>query len=401
MEKFIASMYILIYDSLYSESGIYDTLTLYSNAIMDSLSSDGLLHSAYVGIRAIAFGILTVYFIISFGTKMQGRETSSSIVFKTLLEYFIGFALAFESFDIVVNFFKLGDALAAQITEAAADVVSLESYEGTLRKSIEAIGFTTQVGYIFKALVPYLICFIVNCFIIYIIVTRVLRVCVNAVLSPIAVCNFFDGSRHSDGVRFIKKTLAMCLQCSAIMVICAAASSLSMYMATDGSRVAFFKGAITAKNDVVKAKNDMVESQATNVSELKTTVMQARINIGQIAFNDPEIHNNNNTYIQAADKLSTSDTAKVTDDKEDEYKKYEEQLKIKIFQRDLDGHYIYNDDGYAKLRDEYSIFNEEKMLTFMNMLLNGNNWIMVGFISIVKVGLIRKSNSLCNVIVGL
>ena len=99
--------------------------------------------------------------------------------------------------------------------------------------------------------------------------------------------------------------------------------------------------------------------------------------------------------------MSTSDTAKVTDDKEDEYKKYEEQLKIKIFQRDLDGHYIYNDDGYAKLRDEYSIFNEEKMLTFMNMLLNGNNWIMVGFISIVKVGLIRKSNSLCNVIVGL
>ena len=41
------------------------------------------------------------------------------------------------------------------------------------------------------------------------------------------------------------------------------------------------------------------------------------------------------------------------------------------------------------------------MLTFMNMLLNGNNWLMVGFISIVKVGLIRKSNSLCNVIVGL
>ena len=193
----------------------------------------------------------------------------------------------------------------------------------------------------------------------------------------------------------------MCLQCSAIMIICAAASSLSMYMATDGSRVAFFKGAITTKNDVVKAKNDMIESQATNVSELKTAVMQARIDIGQIAFNDPEIHNNNNTYIQAADKLSTSDTAKVTDDKEDEYKKYEEQLKIKIFQRDSNEHYIYNDDGYAKLRDEYSIFNEEKMLTFMNMLLNGNNWLMVGFISIVKVGLIRKSNSLCNVIVGL
>ena len=103
--KILANMYITIYDGMYSNAGIYNTLTLYSNAIMGSFSKSGVLHSAYLGIRTIAFGILIVYFIIAFGTKMQGRETSPSIVFKTLLEYFVGFALALESFDIVVNFF--------------------------------------------------------------------------------------------------------------------------------------------------------------------------------------------------------------------------------------------------------------------------------------------------------
>ena len=61
MEKFLANMYITIYDGMYSNAGIYNTLTLYSNAIMGSFSKSGVLHSAYLGIRTIAFGILIVY----------------------------------------------------------------------------------------------------------------------------------------------------------------------------------------------------------------------------------------------------------------------------------------------------------------------------------------------------
>ena len=57
MEKFLANMYITIYDGMYSNAGIYNTLTLYSNAIMGSFSKSGVLHSAYLGIRTIAFGI--------------------------------------------------------------------------------------------------------------------------------------------------------------------------------------------------------------------------------------------------------------------------------------------------------------------------------------------------------
>lgn len=408
MEKFLANMYITIYDGMYSNAGIYNTLTLYSNAIMGSFSKSGVLHSAYLGIRTIAFGILIVYFIIAFGTKMQGRETSPSIVFKTLLEYFVGFALALESFDIVVNFFKLGDALAATILETAADTKGLSAYSGAFEQSLSSLGFVAQVIYVCKALVPFLICFGTDIVIIYVVVTRVLRVCANAVLSPIAICNFFDGSRHSDGMRFIKKTLAMCLQCSAIMIICAASTSLYSYITTDASRSSIFRDSAESHENVIKAKNSMVKSQSVNINALRDATEQARQNIGYVAYDDPDLHKHSatatpttsNTYINAAYKLTQTKIAKIKEDKEEEYKKYEDTLGIQVFVRDKNGHYKYTKKGYAKLDDKYKIFNEEKMTTFMNMLLGGTNWLTMVFILVAKAGLIKKSNSICNVIVG-
>lgn len=81
-------------------------------------------------------------------------------------------------------------------------------------------------------------------------------------------------------------------------------------------------------------------------------------------------------------------------------KKYEDTLGIQVFVRDKNGHYKYTKKGYAKLDDKYKIFNEEKMTTFMNMLLGGTNWLTMVFILVAKAGLIKKSNSICNVIVG-
>ena len=85
MEALLANMYTYIYDNMYALTGIYDKLTTYSNAIMGTLADGGSLHNAYLIVRTIAFGMLTVYFVIAFGTRMEGREISPSIVFRTLL----------------------------------------------------------------------------------------------------------------------------------------------------------------------------------------------------------------------------------------------------------------------------------------------------------------------------
>ena len=159
---------------------------------------------------------------------------------------------------------------------------------------------------------------------------------------------------------------------------------------------------------LLKAKNLMVKSQSVNINALRDATEQARQNIGYVAYDDPDLHKHSatatpttsNTYINAAYKLTQTKIAKIKEDKEEEYKKYEDTLGIQVFVRDKNGHYKYTKKGYAKLDDKYKIFNEEKMTTFMNMLLGGTNWLTMVFILVAKAGLIKKSNSICNVIVG-
>ncbi len=398
MEGLLADMYIYIYENMYALTGIYDKLTTYSNAIMGTLADGGVLHDAYLVVRTVAFGLLAVYFVIAFGTRMTGRETSPSIVFKTLLEYFIGFAFALNSFAMVKWFFEAGDGLAAyMLADSAGTEGELSAFLTTFKESIDNIGFTGQVMYLFKGLLPYLLCMIANIFILYAIVTRVLRICVNATLSPIAVANFFDGSRHSDGVRFIKKTASMCLQCSVIMVIVAGTSSISAYMSTSDT----FKDALGEQQTVETLKNDMIDSAKSNNSLVSTDIWSAANTLGSKARSSDNGYSMLNKKYGKATAALLDNYDKVTKSQENTYKKYEKLLNIKIFSRDDNGHYIYNSDGKAMLNQKYVTFDSDKMTAFMNGLLGGNNIVILCGLMAIKVGLIKKSNSLCNTIVGL
>lgn len=396
MEALLANMYTYIYDNMYALSGIYDKLTTYSNAIMGTLADDGPLYSAYLVARVIAFGFLTIYFIIAFGTRMEGRDVSPSIVFKTLLEFFVGFAFALSSFQIVKWFFELGDGLAAlMVADASGADSGLSAFSVTFAKSIEEFGFGNQVLYIVKALFPYILCVLANMTIMYAIVTRVLRICVSAALSPIAVANFYDGARRSDGVRFLKKTASMCLQCSAIMVIVAATASLSAYMASSS----VFGDAISIQDGIAQLRQEMVDSASNNTSLLSSDIYAAVDKLGLKAY-ESDGSTLKTKYANARDNLING-TNQVTSSQEGMYKKYENRLNIKVFSRDENGHYIYNSNGYAVLESKYVTFDEDKIRIFMNALLGSNNIVILVGLQSIKVGLIKKSNSLCNTIVGL
>ena len=173
MEALLANMYTYIYDNMYALTGIYDKLTTYSNAIMGTLADGGSLHNAYLIVRTVAFGLLAVYFVIAFGTRMEGREISPSIVFRTLLEFFIGFAFALSSFQIVKWMFELGDGLAALLMSDAAGTDSgLAAFSVTFAKSIDEVSFGNKILFIFKGIFPYLFCMITNMIIMYAVVTQ-------------------------------------------------------------------------------------------------------------------------------------------------------------------------------------------------------------------------------------
>lgn len=396
MGHFIASMYLFIYNSMYSLDGIQKILTTYSNAISDTLADGGPMHAVYVQLRIVALGMLAVYFIISFGTRMAGRETSQKIIFTTLIQYFVGFALAMYSFEIVKLLFWLGDSMTSLLTKNTASVTSLSSYATAFEESIKDIGLMKEVHYLFNGLIPYAACLVTDVAIIYVVVTRVLRICVCAAASPIAIANCFEGSRRSDAARFLKKTFAMSLQCSVIMLIVLAVTNIAGYM-TSGD---VYSDAEQASQTVEEAKKEMISSQKRNNSKLRKDIASAVDKLGFSAFESTGYVLKSNIH-EAERKLSKPN--KITKDMEEQYKKYESDIGIQIFQRTsnkANASYKYSKKGYAKVLNKYKTFEKDKTIAFMDTLIGGPKLIYFLLLCMIKIGLIKQSMSLCNTIVG-
>ena len=138
----------------------------------------------------------------------------------------------------------------------------------------------------------------------------------------------------------------------------------------------------------------MVDTASNNTSLLNSDIYAAVDKLGWQAYESDKV-TLKSRYAKARDNLIDK-SGKVTSSQEGTYKKYENRLGIRIFSRNESGHYIYNSDG-----SKYVTFDGDKMTDFMNALLGSNNIvILIGLLSI-KVGMIKKANSLCNTIVGL
>lgn len=393
MGRLLANWYIYIYNNLYYQSGTIDSLTMYSDAILGALKHSGTLYATYLIVRTVGFGLLTVYMIISLGTKMMGRETSTSVLVKTFLQYFVGYAIALKSFDIVEWLFQWGDWLAETVVDGISEPSFFDEYAGAFTNGLDNLNILAQSTYMFKAFFPYVVCVTTNLIIMYIIISRVLRICVNATLSPIAAVNFFDDSRHSDGVKFIKRTLAMSLQCAAIMVITAAVSSLTQAMAVDS----VYKNDIRSEITIEEAQQELIESAKAGDRLFDEIQLFRDVEIGD-AYKET-LSEDDRKKLEACRAITTN-TESVTADMEEEYKKYEDLIGMDVYQKENE-HYVYDDEGHAKINSEYLEFDEETMRNFMDKLMSKNNYFIFIVLLVIRMGLIKKSNSLCNLIVGL
>ena len=160
-----------------------------------------------------------------------------------------------------------------------------------------------------------------------------------------------------------------------------------------------FGDALNVQNGIAQLKQEMVDTASNNTSLLNSDIYAAVDKLGWQAYESDKM-TLKSKYAKARDNL-VDKSGKVTSSQESTYKKYENRLDIRIFSRNENGHYIYNSDGYAVLDSKYVTFDGDKMTDFMNALLGSNNIvILIGLLSI-KVGMIKKANSLCNTIVGL
>ena len=103
MGLFLSNMIIYIYNSLYAQTGLYNTLTMYSGAIMGTLQDGGTLHTVYLTIRSVGYGVLVMYFVIAMGTKLSSRTTSPNVIVQTLIQFLVG--VAFTTMSFICNYY--------------------------------------------------------------------------------------------------------------------------------------------------------------------------------------------------------------------------------------------------------------------------------------------------------
>lgn len=360
MEQALASLYLYLYNTIYAGGGIATQLTKYSDAISGLLDRGGALYPYYLIFRAVALALVVFYFVIHIGAQAVGRQLTAGAFFSALLKCFVAEMLAFSSFDIVRWMFQLGDSL---ITKVQADMNSAaipDYYQAVLARSIDKadLNIFTQFSYLCKALIPLLLCVGCNFVILYMIVSRVLRICVNAALSPIAVADIFSDTRRSAGVRFLKRTFAAALQGAMIMVIAFAVGQMASYMASEK-----MQGADISITDVAEEVQD---------GKNMTYSMGWKVFSGLWSSEKKDFKRFFDSHAQQKDLVTKT------------YEKYKSDGTVKTT-RALGSLYI----------EDSSIVKD-----FLNKIL-GKQYIIFLILLFIKMGLIRQSNSMCNVVVGL
>ena len=264
----VADWYIKIYNSFYAPNNDYGTLKLYSNAIGDTFTQNQTAYKMYLVVRAIAFGILTVYFLINLSEKVTEDNFSTPQLFSSLLKYVAGYMIAILSFDAVKWIFFFGDSLIdlLKTTSTVSPIPTFYKYplEYSLVKAGKADSSFSLIGYLFKAILPLGLCVLYDIVLIYMILSRIIKICVSAAMSPIAVADVFDSVKRSDGIKFFKRIFAMTLQCSMILVISVLMTNITNYMVQDQTetRTSTTQSASDAAQKITDARNYKINGNA-------------------------------------------------------------------------------------------------------------------------------------------
>lgn len=361
----VADWYIKLYNSFYAPNNDYGTLKLYSNAIGDTLSKNEAAYKLYLIVRAIAFGILTIYFLLNLKEKVTADNFSTPQLFSSLLKYVVGYMIAIMSFDAVKWMFLLGDSLIDLLKQSStvSPIPVLYKYplEASLIKAGQADKNLSLIGYLFKGVIPLGLCVIYDIILIYMVLSRIIKICVSAVISPIAVADVFDSVKHSDGIKFFKRIFAMTLQCSMILVISVLMTNITGYMIKDetDARTEITVSADKAAAALTDAKNYKITSKKGLSEEAKE-----------------DYKNVIKTYTTKKQIIDSDAFNKISNNYPDEYAT--ELLKC-----------FYTEDYEIPINFLDAVIPPSTIAYFT----------LIAMI-VIKMALIRKSNALCNTILG-
>lgn len=228
MLSYLTSWIIHIYEGLYTANSASSALLNYDISFLGILNND--IFNAFVAtIMSLGITLMVLYFCGDLADKVTMQNFNMELFFKSLLKLVIAYFLIIHSLDIVEAFVKFGDGVSTMLLETDTGFSFFEDEEHVekLSKGLSYFNVIDSLGYMLRLLIPSLICWVSNLVVIFISLSRIVEMVIRALFAPFAVADCFQDGARANGIRYLKKFLALCLQYTMIVAICI---SVSMVM---------------------------------------------------------------------------------------------------------------------------------------------------------------------------
>lgn len=166
----------------------------------------------------IGIGICTIYFLISLMDKVTTEQLNLEQFIKQFMKLIIVVYISQYAITIITDLMGFSQSLFKEVfgeisvnpaSSAESFYKSLPGYTG---------GFGAQLGLAGQLILPAFFTLIMRLVINFVCYSRLIEIYIKAMFTPIAVSDIFVGGMNSNGVRYLKGFLALCMQSVIIIV---------------------------------------------------------------------------------------------------------------------------------------------------------------------------------------
>lgn len=248
-----ADWFITIFNGMYGLQGTYEQFKKI-NDMISMMRVDPVFTTISAILTSIGLTLLVLYSLVDCAKRFRLREFTAKFLFLTMVRFLMAYVIATHVLDIVSILLEFGTALAADLTELNPSTGFFDDSENAMMfaAGVSSISTWDSICFFGKACIPYFFVFVSNLVVWFIGLCRAMELIVRCIFIPATIADISKSGSRSNGLKSLKKILALSLQFSLVIAICLGISLVLTTVVSEGD---------------VKALTDLLE-----VSEYKHSV---------------------------------------------------------------------------------------------------------------------------------
>lgn len=165
----------------------------------------------------VAIVLLVLFFLIEMTDLVSRDNFTIDHMIKLAIKFVLGLFLMENGLELLQGMFDFGSAITGGITEYLSNnsegfTADIDGIKASINQGTKMTDGIKRFGQALPLLVPYFGSFIVTILIKVTCWSRVVEIVVRSMMAPIAMADIYSGGTNSNGFRYLRKYLAVCLQ---------------------------------------------------------------------------------------------------------------------------------------------------------------------------------------------